>query len=162
MAQAAIITIDELRQVSRPSRVGPTQLEKLTERVNAMAARVQNQWDDLSGEERETLTAFAYTGFQQHRLGIMTSVYRLVGRSWYALMMLRGQEKPTARYIMAMAGLIEAIFDGIERSSAEYRTAVEEALSEAHSLFAAGRMPPEVTDAHDWVSRVSREAVTDV
>lgn len=104
---------------------------RLAERL---AVRVENEWEDLSPESRELLTAFAYDAIRERR-----GVGERLRLTWYRLKLaytlIRGQEEMHAviEHEDSMQRLIDAILLAIEDEDEAYQERVTTVLKRAIS-----------------------------
>lgn len=129
MAQAATIDASFLQRASSPRGFGVAELERAAMLMRRDARIVQTQWNDLSVEQREFLTAWAYRMIDPPRT-FMTSFAILVGRAYRAILMLRGAEQQFVEFGSALITLVESILENAEQENPDYQSMVQQAISD--------------------------------
>lgn len=140
-------TID-LKKIERPSPQTSDALilRRLTQKLDRATAKVEKHWEELSSEEREAYTHFAYVVIE-HPDEEQNKVRRLLDRSRSAwnlfLIALKGEQEAYVEYKVAGRRLVEVILDAVERENLAYQETLTETLEAELSEFTGESMTVE-------------------
>lgn len=159
----ASITINpiELRRFSSPDKAQPSELRELAERMDKLAAGVEDLWDEMGPKLREALAALAYSTMEPSGGIVQRYGSALRGGLWYARVRLKGEQEALFDFGIAHRRLTNAILAAIERDNIAYQKELSEAVEGAFSgLEESKALGPEET--LDELRQLSDEALREL
>lgn len=155
----ASITINpiEIRRFSNPDNAEPSELRELADRMEYLAAGVDDLWNEMSPKLREAFVSLAYHDMEPPQ-GIAKYKSALLGGLWYARIKLKGEQDALFDFVAARHRLTNAVLGAIERDDPAHQQALSEAIEEAFSGLEQGE---ELTaeDTLDQLRQLSDEAL---
>lgn len=159
----ASITINpiELRRFSAPDTAEPSELRELAEKMDKLAAGVEDLWDEMPPKLREALAALAYLSIEPPK-GIADRYRAAIrGGFWYARMRLKGEQEAFDDFAIARRRLTNSVLAAVERDDLARQRLLSEAVEGAFSdLEKSEVLEPE--DTLDQLRQLSDEALREL
>lgn len=155
----ASITINpiEIRRFSTPDNAEPSELRELADRMEVLAAGVEDLWHEMPPKLREAFVALAYFDVEPSQ-GIAKYKAALRGGLWYARIKLKGEQDALFDFGIARRSLTNAVLGAIEHENDAYQQALSGAVEGAFSdLERSQALGPEET--LDQLRQLSDEAL---
>ena len=159
MTQAIAIDSKEIWEIFHPRTVNSARLWEIAQKANALAAEVEQDWEELPEERRKLLTTLAYAGSEPPP-GIQWKLLNFIDRL-FAVGMLLKDFNACAFYVESSQRLLNAIFSGIERENEDYQSALSDALAETFANLENTKLMT-AQEACEWIQEISDEAFKDI
>ena len=159
MTEAIALDSKEIWEIFHPRTLNSAKLLEIAQKTNALAAEVEQDWEELPEERRKLLTTLAYAGIEPPP-GIQWKLRHFIDRL-FAVGMLLKDFNACEVYVEASERLLDAIFSGIERENEDYQAELSAALTETFAnLESSKAMTAE--EAGEWIREISDEASRDI
>lgn len=156
----ASIVVDpiEFRRFSTPDSAEPSELRELSDKMEYLAANVDERWGEIPPKLREVLIALTYSDVEETSGGLSKYKAALRGGLWYARIRFRGEQDALFDFGIARRRLTNAVLGAVERDNPEYQQALFESVNGAFSdLEKSKALEPEET--LDQLRQLSDEAL---
>jgi hypothetical protein len=160
--QMASITINpvEIKRFSTPDNAEPSELRELADRMEELAAGVEDLWNEMPPKLREAFVGLVYFDVEPSQ-GIAKYKAALRGGIWYARIKLKGEQDALFDFGIARRRLTNAVLGALERDNSAYQQALSEAVEGAFSdLEGSEALAPEET--RDQLRQLSDEALREL
>jgi hypothetical protein len=154
MQVASTLNHREIKEISQPRTVSPSQLRVLARKADALAALVEKDWGNFSAQERNVLEAIIYTSISEKN-GIANLVSSLQVRFSLAWILIKGETDVLIEYFNAFRRLKNAVLGAVETEHCEYEEKMTNALQEALNELDNSSAPLTASQFRDWLNTIS-------
>lgn len=161
--QMASITISpiELRRLSDPDAVEPSELREMTQTAEFLADHAEKHWERMPPKIREALIALVYSMMNPPQNLLRKYSAALRGGLWYTRIRLKGEQEAFSDFVIAHRRMTNAILEAVERDNSAYQQALSEVIEEAFSdLEHSEALTPE--DTLEQLRQLSDEACREI
>lgn len=161
MSTAIVIFTHEFEQIRKRKISSSTKFEKLTAKARRLTHQVNQEWNNLSTEDREELKDFAYYWLEPATQGVSSLKLTVRAIIYYLFLRVTNQTEAFRSCMRALNTLSETILDAATRHDPSYQAVLSDTLEQLYSgTVQSKELKPEET--RDWLRSVSDRAFREV
>ncbi len=161
MSTAIVIFTHEFEQIRQRKIGSSSNFEQLTAKIRRLTKKVNQEWSNLSVEDREGLKEFAYDWLEPPAKGVFGLKLQIRVIIYFLFLQITNQREAFRSCMKAMDTLVETILDAVECQDPNYQAVLSDTLEQLYSGTIQGReLKPEET--RDWLRSISDRAIREV